>query len=66
VLVGEYVLVSILGPLGVRLGVRLVVRLGHFLSVHAGAFEQKGNFCIFLGIQMEGKSISSTNFNSKF
>ena len=35
--------------------------------VHAGAFGQKVNFCIFLTIQKEkNKSISSTKFNSKF
>ena len=61
VLVGKYGMGSILGPFGGPFG---AFSLNTF--VHAVAFKQKVNFCIFLGNQKEKKSISSTNFNSKF
>jgi len=56
----KYVMGSILGPLGSVWGI---------LSVHLFMLvllSKKMNFCIFLGVQKEKNSISSTNFNTKF
>jgi len=63
-LVGKYGIGSILGPLGVHLGYSLSA------FVHAGAFGQNVNFCIFkVSKRKKNQSLAPTltlNSNNKF